>query len=102
MSILTTFIVKKNTNLNRTEIWNRRTEKEQRFLNRGWPIFPVNRGSSLPNKLNKAEHTLLYKIECFIDVPATNKIDLTCVILISPVSIIMKRIRVYCSIFVEQ
>ena len=44
---------------------------------------------------------LLYKRGCFIDFSATNKIDnLTCVfMIISHVSIIMKRIRVYCSIF---
>ena len=45
------------------------------------------------------------EVDCFIDVSAINKIDyLTCVIFmkISHVSIIMKRIRVYCSIFVGQ
>ena len=48
---------------------------------------------------------LLYKIEWFIDFSATNKIDnLTCMIIHdnSHVSIIMKCIRVYCSIFVGQ
>ena len=59
-------------------------------------------------------YSLLYKIEWFIDFFATNNIDnLTCVIIheishvwlfmiISHVSIIMKRIRVHCSIFVGQ
>ena len=48
-------------------------------------------------------YTLLYKIEWFIDFFDTDNIDnLTCVIIheISHVFIIMKRIRVYCSIFV--
>ena len=47
---------------------------------------------------------LLYKIECFSRVSATNQIDnLTFVrlfMVISHVSIIMRRIRVYCSICV--
>ena len=48
---------------------------------------------------------LLYKIERFVDFPAIIKIDkLTCVIIHDNLTcvIIVKRIRVYCFIFVGQ